>query len=380
MGESITVSALNFYARTLIESDEVLSQIWVEGEIGSLKIHRASGHMYFRLCDSEASVAAVMFAGHANRLRFVPKDGMYVVARCKVSLYERDGAFQLYVEDLIPKGIGSAAQELEALKRKLQKEGLFDAQRKRPLPRFPKQVAVVTSADGAALHDILNVTRRRWPFVKLVLFPVAVQGRLAAATLVDALCALMTQPNMDAAIIARGGGSKEDLSCFNEEEVVRAASQLPMPFISAVGHEIDYTLLDFAADVRAATPSAAAEMLFPDARELLSSMQATLQYAKERVQARVVLAQAQLEDMKGIISDGVMQSLNTKSTELQNRYELLCSLDPAKVLERGYAGVWREGVNISRAAQLQTGDSVLVRFTDGEAQCTVQNVDTTRTI
>ncbi|MEA5051329.1 MAG: exodeoxyribonuclease VII large subunit [Oscillospiraceae bacterium] len=374
MHESITVSALNRYAKALLETDEVLSQIWVEGEISGLKIHQASGHMYFALKDAQASVAAVMWSSSAARLRFVVKDGMYVVARCKVSLYERDGRFQLYVDDLVPMGVGTAQQQLDALRDKLSKEGLFSAERKRPLVRFPKRIAVITSPGAAALQDIINVTARRYPFVKLLLFPAAVQGQLAVRTIVEAIEAVCRRSDIDEVIIARGGGSKEDLYYFNSEEIVRAAAKLPVPFISAVGHEVDTTLLDYAADARAATPSVAAELAVPDAAQLLAHAQACAALCGEAADRICARASEDCAASWNAAAAANAAFLREQNRRLAHTQEMLDSLNPARVLSRGYAGVYKDGRAVSDIAQLSPGDDIRLALGGGTADCTVCSV------
>lgn len=374
MKEAITVSALNRYAKALIESDEVLSQVWVEGEISGFKLHSPSGHMYFTLKDAGASVPAVMFNAYASRLRFIVKDGMYVTARCKVSLYERDGKFQLYVEDLVPMGKGSLQQQLEELKERLSKEGLFAAERKRPLVRFPKHIGVITSSGAAALQDIINVISRRYPFVKLTLFSANVQGQLAAATIINAIKSVNAREDIDEVIIARGGGSKEDLFIFNNEEIVRAAATLRVPFISAVGHEVDFTLLDFVADVRAATPSVAAEIAVPDCIELFEGMARNYEYikaaCKERIENAFRLTEEYREELLNLKSDVI----SANKEKLARKSEMLESLNPAAVLTRGYAGIVKGDKTVGSVKSLAAGDEVIIQFSDGRAVCDVKSV------
>ncbi len=372
MKESITVSALNRYAKALIESDEVLSQVWVEGEISGFKLHSASGHMYFTLKDEHSSVPAVMFNAYASRLRFVVKDGMYVTARCKVSLYERDGKFQLYVEDLTPMGKGTIQQQLEALKDKLFAEGLFSQERKRPLLRFPKHIGIITSSGAAALQDIINVISRRYPFVKLTLFSANVQGQLAAASIVRAISEINSRNDIDEVIIARGGGSKEDLFIFNSEELVRAAADLKVPFISAVGHEVDFTLIDFVADVRAATPSAAAEIAVPDCSELFDRALDNYEYIKDECINKLHDSIALLNEQKLAFVDLKKEYLEQKSDKLERLSLLLDTLNPARVLSRGYTQIIKNESFVGSIKELSAGDEITVRFNDGIAVCDVK--------
>ena len=374
MKESITVSALNRYTKTLIESDEVLSQVWVEGEISGFKLHNASGHMYFTLKDSEASVPAVMFNSYASKLRFVVKDGMYVVARCKVSLYERDGRFQLYVEDITPKGEGTLSQQLEALKAKLQGEGLFSQERKRPLVRFPKNIGIITSSGAAALKDVINVISRRYPFVKLTVFSSNVQGQLAQRTIIKAINRVNARYDIDEVIITRGGGSKEDLFIFNSEELVRAASTLKVPFISAVGHEVDFTLLDLVADLRAATPSVAAELAVPNIEEMVEAVSNSFSYIQSICVGRIEEERKNISNIKQALLTATQDTEKSKCEKLSNINAMINSLNPANVLSRGYAGIYKNGKSVASARELFRDDTITVLFNDGRAECDVTSV------
>ena len=267
MAEVITVTALNRYVKTLLDRNDVLYDLALRGEIANFVQNAKSGHCYFSLRDGQCSVKAVMFRSDAQRLAFRPQEGMRVVVRCRVTLYERDGAFQAYVNAMFPDGIGEAQLALEQLKAKLQAEGLFASEHKKQLPAFPERIGLVTSRTGAALQDIKNVMVRRWPAVRLILCPVNVQGFEAAEEIAAAIGRL-DRLGVDEIIVARGGGSREDLWVFNAEIIARAAYRCKTPLISAIGHEIDYTILDFVADCRAPTPSAAAELAVPD-REAL---------------------------------------------------------------------------------------------------------------
>ena len=272
MAEVITVSALNRYVKTLLDANDILYDLALQGEIANFVRNARSGHCYFTLRDSQCSVKAVMFKGDARRMSFSPEDGMRVVVRCRVTLYERDGAFQVYVNDMFPDGIGSAQLAFEQLKTKLQAEGLFDPEHKKLIPACPQCIGIVTSKTGAALQDILNVLSRRWPLTKLLLCPVNVQGFEAAGQIANAIRTLDQSKKADVIIVARGGGSREDLWVFNAEPLARAAFACKTPLISAIGHEIDFTILDFVADLRAPTPSAAAELAVPDRWELLQKI------------------------------------------------------------------------------------------------------------
>lgn len=371
MNESITVSALNEYTRMLIERDEVLSQIWVAGEISGLSLHQKSGHLYFSLRDSACSVRAVMFCAYASALRFLPKDGMFVEARCKVSLYERDGSFQLYVYDLLPKGVGVVQKQFETVKTRLQEEGLFQAARKRLLPLRPKTIAVITSTDAAALQDIISVVRRRNPTVMLKVYSSNVQGALAVKTMVRAIAMINEDDTIDLAIIARGGGSSEDLWYFNDEELVRAAATLRVPFVSAIGHETDVTLLDLVSDSRAPTPSAAAELAVCDLAGQYEITAQSYRLITTKIYDQLKQTQSNLVKANHYLKTVANHFLSAKLTEI-DRLGIMCrTLDPKNVLLRGYTRVKRGVAGIESVTELQDGDSIDVIFKDGAAACTV---------
>ncbi|ULO09152.1 exodeoxyribonuclease VII large subunit [Paenibacillus sp. 19GGS1-52] len=266
-----SIKELNGYIRMKLDSDVVLSDVWIRGEISNFT-HHSSGHMYFTLKDESSRIKSIMFASHNQRLPFVPKEGARVIARGNVTVYERDGQYQFYATQMQPDGIGSLYLAYEQLKSKLAQEGLFAAERKRPLPRFPKCIGVVTSPTGAAVRDIVITLQRRFPQVPIVIYPVLVQGKGAAPAIVKAIKTLNAMGEADVLIVGRGGGSLEELWAFNEEEVARAIYQSAIPVISAVGHETDFTIADFVADLRAATPTAAAELAVPHAGELAAQL------------------------------------------------------------------------------------------------------------
>ncbi|MDM5276766.1 exodeoxyribonuclease VII large subunit [Paenibacillus silvae] len=266
-----SIKDLNRYIRMKLESDQVLSDVWLRGEISNFT-HHSSGHMYFTLKDKDSRIKSIMFASHNQRLPFVPKEGARVIARGNVSVYERDGQYQFYATHMQPDGIGSLYLAYEQLKKKLDEEGLFSAARKRPIPRYPQTIGVVTSPTGAAVRDIMITLQRRYPSARVVLYPVLVQGKGAAPSIVKAIQNLNFMKEADVLIVGRGGGSLEELWAFNEEMVARAIAASSIPVISAVGHETDFTIADFAADLRAATPTAAAELAVPNRAELLEQI------------------------------------------------------------------------------------------------------------
>ncbi|QWU14768.1 Exodeoxyribonuclease VII large subunit [Paenibacillus sophorae] len=280
-----SIKDLNRYIRMKLDSDQVLSDVWIRGEISNFT-HHGSGHMYFTLKDESSRIKAIMFASHNQRLPFVPKEGSRVIARGNVTVYERDGQYQFYATHMQPDGIGSLYLAYEQLKKKLEQEGLFAAELKRPLPRYPHCIGVVTSPTGAAVRDILITLRRRFPQVAIVLYPVLVQGKGAAPSIVKAIRDLNAMGEADVLIVGRGGGSLEELWAFNEEAVARAIAASDIPVISAVGHETDFTIADFAADLRAATPTAAAELAVPHAAELAAQLRQQQRLLRQGLQRR----------------------------------------------------------------------------------------------
>ena len=368
----LSVSQLTAYIRSLLENDEILASVWVKGEISDFKHYQKSGHLYFSLKDEAAVINCVMFRSRARSLGFSPENGMKVIALGYVSVFERSGRYQLYVEDLEPDGVGALYLRLLQLRQKLEKEGLFSPDRKRPLPKFASRVGVVTSADGAAFRDILKVIRQRYPGATVVLAHSSVQGESAPQEIAKAIRALCEYGGIDVVIVGRGGGSFEDLWAFNTEEVVRAVSACPVPVISAVGHEIDYSLCDLAADVRAATPTQAAQLAVPDVEALrqgLMVLRRRMQKAVERgidsrwqaidyLKSRKIwqgpeeLMRHQRLRLSGLeerLLRSVRSGLETRRHDLEKAGGRLDALSPLKVLRRGYAVVRK-----SKAGQVIT--------------------------
>ena len=399
MVEVITVTALNRYVKTLLDRNDVLYDLALRGEIANFVQNAKSGHCYFSLRDGQCSVKAVMFRSDAQRLAFRPQEGMRVVVRCRVTLYERDGAFQVYVNAMFPDGIGEAQLALEQLKAKLQAEGLFASEHKKQLPAFPERIGLVTSRTGAALQDIKNVMGRRWPAVRLILCPVNVQGFEAAEEIAAAIGRL-DRLGVDEIIVARGGGSREDLWVFNAEIIARAAYRCKTPLISAIGHEIDYTILDFVADCRAPTPSAAAELAVPDREalqrhlwEIEGNMHENMQkrreicYTKCKLCADALaggLARRKLETAKarlGFQCEALHASSRIrwkdKSRQLSHAAQLTGSLNPYQVLARGYAMVAGPDGKVRQADQLQEGETICLMTAHRRAQCLVTAVEET---
>lgn len=399
MANVITVTALNRYVKTLLERDPVLTDVALRGEISNFTNHYKTGHFYFSLKDEQCAVKAVMFRGNAQRLAFMPENGMRVIVRCRISLYERDGAFQVYVEDMFPDGIGAMQLAFEQLKEKLAKEGLFDESHKKPLPEMPECVGLVTSKTGAALQDILNVTRRRYPAAHFLLAPVNVQGNEAAPEIAKAITRLDKSGKTDVIIVARGGGSREDLYVFNSEMIARAAFACSTPIVSAIGHEIDFSILDFVADLRAPTPSAAAELVMPDlsskmreaervytniCKEMQNRMQICYNSMQEwqssaelaAVRMAPVKLQERLTGSQKMIQAAICSKLKSSQAKLA-QYSALCeSLSPYGVLARGYSIVKQDKKVVKDSRNLKIGDQVEISLSHGRIECRVETIET----
>lgn len=398
MADVIGITALNRYVKTLLESDAVLTDIALRGEISNFKNHFRTGHLYFSLKDSQSSVKAVMFRGNAQRLRFEPQDGMLVIVRGRISLYERDGAFQVYVEDMFPDGVGALQMAFEQLKARLAAEGLFAPEHKRPLPQVPRCVGLVTSKTGAAIQDIFNVTKRRYPAAHFLLAPVNVQGQEAAREIARAIRRLGNSGKTDVIIVARGGGSREDLWVFNDEEIARAAYDSPVPVVSAIGHEIDFCILDFVSDVRAPTPSAAAELVMPDLPAAVGQAEATfgaiartmrkkLDLCKnqidsacrspqmESVRRRPLKARTELGARAALSAREMRRRLNRLGDHMAAQAALSESLSPLKVLARGYAVAEKENRILKCASDAVPGDQIRVTLHRGALLCEVNSVE-----
>lgn len=395
MSESITVSELNQIIKSLVDGEPLLNRVCVRGELSNYKIY-PSGHHYFTLKDAESSLRCVMFKSSASKLRFRPESGMGVTAFGRISVFPRDGAYQLYCSDLIPEGTGDLQIAYEQLKAKLAAEGLFDPRHKKPLPQYPKKIAIITSSAGAAVHDMIRILGRRWPMTKVMLLPVRVQGVEAPPEIVRAIRYANRHNVADLIITGRGGGSIEDLWAFNDERVARAIYESELPVISAVGHEPDVTISDYVADVRASTPSNAAEIAVPDEadiRELLANMSIRQTQAMRKSITRL---STRLDDFKGrrVLRDP-MAYVDTKRSELdhvQDRLvaaaEKLCSanrhkfvalasaldaMSPLKVLSRGYAiASDAEGKLVKSVGDVAGGDVLSLSVSDGTIKCTVE--------
>lgn len=396
MADYISVSALNRMVRRVLDDCAPLSDVIVCGELSGFTRHYKSGHLYFTLKDENASVKGVMFRGQARLLNFEPQNGMLVLAYGRATLYERDGAFQLYIDYMRPFGAGAAQMAFEALYKKLEAEGLFAPERKRPLPPAPRCIGVVTSKTGAAWQDVQTVIARRWPQTKLLLAPVTVQGLEAERSIVAGIRALDRDPRPEIILVTRGGGSKEDLWIFNSERIARAAAACRKPLVSAVGHEIDTTILDYVADLRAPTPSAAAELCVPDRREFLQkiailqeniqkSMQNRLQIcyntfsmtaagASMQNQRRAMARRAQdLARVQDAVQLAQQHHTRRAGESLRSAAALAQSLNPYGILARGYAIVTQDGA-VRTVDALCPGQNITLHGAGAEADCIVQAV------
>ncbi len=428
----VTVSELNKEIKRCLEGS--FTHFWLKGEVSNFTAH-SSGHWYFTLKDKKSQISAVMFRGKNSRVKFLPKTGMEIIIRGRVSVYEPRGNYQVFCEDMEPAGIGALQQAYEQLKEKLQKEGLFATSHKKPIPSMPQHIAVVTSPTGAAISDILNVLKRRYRFAKVTVVPAIVQGDKAPAQIVSAIELVQKIKHLDVIIVGRGGGSMEDLWGFNDEQVVRAIYNCPVPIISAVGHEIDFTLSDFAADLRAPTPSAAAELVAKNATELLEKLTQTqkrltlmvlarlkqfkdslLSFNKRLVNPRrrledlsvrmdeltlrlekaiannlrekklkVNLKRSQLTNPKNRLENslqklelinsrllnGIKLKMSDKKHKLITLNKSLDNLSPLRVVDRGYSITTRNGQVVKSVTQLKTKEEITVRVTDGHITATV---------
>lgn len=383
-----SVTELNNYVKRILDNDENLKNVFVTGEISNFKNHY-SGHMYMTIKDEGGAIKAVMFSSYASRLKFVPENGMKVIIFGSVSLYNKDGSYQLYITDMQPDGVGALNLAYEQLKEKLQNEGLFSTEHKKPIPQFPEKIGVMTAPDGAAVRDIFSVLKRRYPVAEIVFCPVAVQGASAAPEIAKAIKLFNEQNAADVLIVGRGGGSLEDLWAFNEEIVARAIFQSQIPVISAVGHETDFTIADFVADLRAPTPSAAAELAVPDIFELKSDLLGLKQHLSvlmrnlvesekekvENIQKQVTIlspankiknSRQELSNLYEKAVNLVTLKVNDEKTKISLLSSKLNALSPLNVLSRGYSISYNNDLPIKSVNDVKSGDNIKIRVTDGE--------------
>lgn len=384
----LTVSQLNYYVKSVLDSDPRLNYVFLTGEISNLTDHYRSGHIYLSLKDNKSLVRCVMFAGNARNLMFKPAEGMKVICRGRVTLYEATGQYQYYIEDMQPDGVGALYQSYEQLKAKLSAEGLFDEKYKKLIPHFPSTIGVITSPTGAAVQDIRNILTRRYPSVNITLCPVLVQGENAVPQLINAVEKLNEYNLCDTIIIGRGGGSIEDLWAFNDENLARAIFKSKIPVISAVGHETDFTICDFVSDLRAPTPSAAAELAVPDKQELLQYYDSQKQYLSTLIDSRISDYKNSLSQSASTLSSLSPQNklrnieselaINThRLTSLSNQIfenkkqeisllaSRLESLNPVSILKRGYSVVTKDDKTVTSVKDVKDGDTLAIDVTDG---------------
>ena len=393
-----SITELNSYVKNLVDSDANLSAVYVRGEISNYKFH-SSGHHYMSLKDDSSSVRAVMFKYDAMKLKFRPENGMKIIALGRVSVYPRDGQYQLYINNMIPDGIGALYAAFEQLKRKLEGEGLFDASKKKLIPRYPSRIAVITSPTGAAIRDILRILKARYPLCDAVVCPVLVQGKDAPADIASMIKYVNLHKIADLIITGRGGGSLEDLYAFNDEAVARAISDSEIPVISAVGHEPDVTIADFVADLRAATPSNAAELAVPDVAELLRRLKdsdsrisglflSRIAFSRERVkklsEKRVMASPRAYFSERRMALDGLSERMgNSEKLKIAFAREkfsraaaALDAMSPLKVIARGYSIATNENGDVLKTIKnVKKDDEIDVRMCDGIVKCTVNTVE-----
>lgn len=395
-GVVLSVSQLNRYVKSIIEQDYNLQTVFVQGEISNFTNHYKTGHYYMTIKDEFSSIKAVMFKTANARLKFMPENSMNVIIRGRVSVFERDGQYQLYIDDMQPDGIGDFTLAFEQLKKKLAAEGLFDSERKKPIPAYPQRVGVVTSPTGAAIRDIINVVSRRFPLAELILCPVAVQGEYAAPQIKAAIELFNKEQAADVLIVGRGGGSVEELWAFNEEIVARAVAESEIPVISAVGHETDFTICDFAADLRAPTPSAAAELAVPDsfqqqemlaqaARRISGAILDRLAYENARIELNksalkrlsptnyVNNLQVRCDKAQMAMDSAVRHSLAVKAKDFSSLCAKLDAMSPLRILARGYSVAEGENGILTDSAEVSQGDKIKVRLHKGMLECEVTN-------
>ncbi|MEE3333476.1 MAG: exodeoxyribonuclease VII large subunit [Ruminococcus sp.] len=390
----ISVSQLNYYVKSMLDNDARLMNVFVTGEISNLTDHYRSGHIYFSLKDERAVVRAVMFAGNARNLRFRPEEGMKVIARGRVSLYEPTGGYQIYIEDMQPDGIGALTMQYEQLKKKLEQKGIFAAEHKKPIPKFPKTVGVITSPTGAAVQDIRNIITRRYPSAEIVLCPVLVQGNMAPGQLINAVNLFNEYDCADVIIIGRGGGSIEDLWAFNDENLAYAIYASNIPVISAVGHETDFTICDFVSDLRAPTPSAAAELAVPDVEELRSYFDSQCQYLSTLMDSKYLKLKSRFKSYESALNryspakkrerliktyelyaeklrSFSASKLSSQSERVEKLSAKLEALNPKSVLSRGFSYTKKDNRIVNSVKELKPGDEIIITLSDGEVKAII---------
>lgn len=388
----LSIGQVNAFIKQLIDSNRILSSIYIRGEISNFTDHYRTGHLYFTLKDEDGVISAVMFRSSAERLKFDLEEGMRVIVHGRISVFVKTGQYQIYVDNVEPDGVGGLYTAFEQLKKKLGEQGLFDPSLKKPIPKFPKRIGIITSPTGAAIRDMINVAGRRYPMAEMILYPALVQGEGAAAQLISGIRFFNAQTSrckVDVIIIGRGGGSMEDLWAFNDEMLAKTVAASDVPVISAVGHETDFTICDFAADMRAPTPSAAAEMAVPDSfeiRQKLNALLSRMEYSVAnsikdsrehivRLQNSRALSSPQnfvddrrmtLDSLYGRLGTSMKLVLNSKRLEFSSLTASLEALSPLSVISRGYAAVYDDNGEIIKSVKaLDKGDRFTLRLSDG---------------
>ena len=372
-----SVSELNSSIKGAIELEFGGQTIWVAGEISGFKGHYASGHWYFSLKDEQSQISAACFRRDNQQIKFTPDNGMEIICAARVGVYEKNGVYQLYVSAIEPKGVGADALALEKLKQKLLEEGLFDVSKKRPLPFFSRKIGVVTSPSGAAVRDVIKVVYRRFPNVEVIISPASVQGDGAPAEIIEALDRLYGIADLDIVIVTRGGGSKEDLRAFNDEGVARKIAASPFPVISAVGHEVDVTIADLVSDVRAATPSMAAELAVREKREILEDLEQLRRRLDFSLTSRIDMFSMQLDGLANSFKHHMTFRIENLERRIENYSGKLTSLNPFGVLQRGYAIVSKEesGEIVQDSRTLEHKEKLVLRLSRGKAFCSVEGTE-----
>lgn len=394
----ITVSQVNTYIKAVFDENIPLKNIYISGEISNFTYYYRSGHMYFTLKDEKSQLKAVMFSSYASRIKFTPENGMKVICRGRISVYEKSGEYQLYVDDMQPDGIGALNLAFEQLKQKLFDDGFCDDEIKKPLPTFPKKIGVATSNIGAAVEDIKNITNRRYPLAEIVIVPTIVQGEYAAADIVKSIKILDSMDDVDVIIVGRGGGSIEDLWAFNTEEVARAVIECKTPIVSAVGHETDFTICDFVSDLRAPTPSAAAELVCPDITSLINYNQTLTNTLFNLINDKIEFEMQKLSelteesvlsnynDVVDVFSDNIESLVIRMNEALSYNIESrradfsvlvgkLNALSPLAVLARGYAISEKDGKVLKNINEISVNDKISIHLHNGKALCEVLEVE-----
>lgn len=393
----ITVTTLNKYIKQIIDAEDILGSVWVRGELSNF-IHHRSGHMYMTLKDENSLIKSVMFKGSADKLKFEPASGMKVIVHGRVSVFERDGQYQLYIDDMIPDGFGALNIAYEQLKEELRLAGLFDESRKKRIPHFPSKIGIVTSPTGAAIRDMINILGRRYPLAEIILFPALVQGEDAPPTIIRGIEYFNSGEDVDVIIIGRGGGSIEDLWAFNSRDLAYAIAKSEKPIISAVGHETDFTIADYVADLRAPTPSAAAELAVPNTANMLEWFDTCDKRMAAAIKKRAEFCRKRLDeltsrrcmespmfqvDQRRMTLDYTVKQFasamqiraNDAKRRLSSSAASLNALSPLSVLARGYSIPERDGKPVVSAAELSEGDGITVLMKDGSADCRVEKIN-----